>query len=66
MQVTINGVVRAVPDDVTLRELVAFLELDPSRIAVELDRNIVKKEAWAETPVAGGARLEIVMFVGGG
>jgi sulfur carrier protein len=66
MQVTVNGEVRAVPDGVTLREIVVFLELDPSRIAVELDRNIVKKDAWAETPVADGARLEIVMFVGGG
>jgi thiamine biosynthesis protein ThiS len=33
---------------------------------VELDRRIVKPHDWASTPVATGARLEIVQFVGGG
>ena len=39
---------------------------DPARLAVELDRAIVKKTEWPATPVSAGARLEIVQFVGGG
>ena len=66
MQVTINGEAREVPDGVTLRELIGFLGLDGSRIAVELNRGIVKRDDWAETPVAEGSKLEVVMFVGGG
>jgi len=42
------------------------LDLDPVRVAVELDRRIVKPPDWGATPIAGGARLEIVQFVGGG
>jgi thiamine biosynthesis protein ThiS len=46
--------------------LLESLGLDPARVAVELDRRIVKPHDWAATPVSGGARLEIVQFVGGG
>jgi len=66
MQVIINGEPRDVPDGVTVSELIEFLGLDGSRVAVECDRSIVTRDLWAETPVAEGAKLEIVMFVGGG
>ena len=36
------------------------------RVAVELNRNIVPREQWAETQLSEGDRLEIVHFVGGG
>jgi len=42
------------------------LQLDPARVAIELDRRIVKQPLWPETPVRPGAQIEIVQFVGGG
>ena len=62
----INGENRSVPDGHTIRQMLETLELDPSRVAVELDGRIVKPVEWAVTPLAAGARLEIVQFVGGG
>jgi thiamine biosynthesis protein ThiS len=50
----------------TLDALLAELALDPERVAVELDRRIVRRSRWPETPLRAGARLEIVQFVGGG
>ena len=49
-----------------LRELLMWLEVDPARVAVELNRSIVQRQAWDGTPVGPGATLEIVQFVGGG
>jgi thiamine biosynthesis protein ThiS len=46
--------------------LLQQLELDPQRVAVELDRRIVKQPYWPETVLQTGAQLEIVQFVGGG
>jgi len=66
IQVTINGEPRALPPGQTIRQLLDSLELDPARVAVELDRRIVKPHDWAATEITGGARLEIVQFVGGG
>jgi sulfur carrier protein len=66
IEVVLNGHPRRVPDGLNLSDLLRFLEIDPSRVAVELNREIVRKPAWPSTPVADGARLEIVWFVGGG
>ena len=46
--------------------LVEGLGLRPDRLAVELNRAIVKQPLWAETEVPPGAEIEIVQFVGGG
>ncbi len=66
IEVAINGEFRSVPDGQTIRQLLESLALDPARVAVELDRRIVKPQNWDTTPIAAGARLEIVQFVGGG
>lgn len=50
----------------TLAALLAEFGVDPERVAVELDGRIVRRPHWPETPLAAGARLEIVQFVGGG
>jgi thiamine biosynthesis protein ThiS len=64
--ITINGERRAVEPGATLLDVVRSLGLEPERVAVELDREIVKRERWGETKVAGAAEIEIVQFVGGG
>ena len=64
--VTVNGESRQVPQGLNVLQLLGALEIDPSRVAVELDRSIVHKTSWAGTPVLAGAQIEIVWFVGGG
>ncbi len=66
LQIVVNGEARALPHGQTILELLAALDLDPARVAVELDRRIVKPHEWAATRLTDGARLEIVQFVGGG
>jgi thiamine biosynthesis protein ThiS len=66
VEAIVNGVRQAVPEGETLLTLVQRLGLKPDRLAIELDRKIVKPPIWAETPVRDGAEIEIVHFVGGG
>jgi len=66
IDIVVNGQMRQAPEGKTLVELLSWLEVDPSRVAVELNRSIVRREEWAKTRVAPGAALEIVQFVGGG
>jgi thiamine biosynthesis protein ThiS len=66
MEVTINGVRQQVPEGETLLTLVERLGLKPDRLAIELDRKIVKPPVWATTEIQHGAEVEIVHFVGGG
>jgi sulfur carrier protein len=66
MQITLNGERRSFPDGTTLYGLVQALNLEPERVAIELNREIVRRDSWRETVVEGGAEIEVVMFVGGG
>jgi sulfur carrier protein len=66
MKVQINGESRDFQSSLLLSTLIEKLGMKPDRVAVELNRNIVPRSQWADTPVAEGDRLEIVQFVGGG
>jgi sulfur carrier protein len=66
MDVVINGELHTVAEGQTVLGLLYELQLEPARVAVELDRRILKQPHWAETVLQPGARLEIVQFVGGG
>ena len=64
--ITVNGECRNFSPGATLADVVAQLGLDPARLAIELNRAIVKREQWAATTFDPGAEIEIVQFVGGG
>ncbi len=65
MKLTINGENQDSSAE-TLGALVAGLGMKPDRVAIELNREIVPREQWPQTPLHDGDRLEIVQFVGGG
>jgi len=66
LEIVINGEPRKVPDGLNLLSLLGELGVKPDRVAVELNRRIVRQPEWATTPIEGGAQVEIVQFVGGG
>jgi len=66
MKLQINGEVRDFTPPLSLISLIEQLGMKQDRVAVELNRNILPREQWAETPLGEGDRLEIVHFVGGG
>jgi sulfur carrier protein len=66
MEVIINGNAKDVPDDLTVKDLVAHLGLGAGPVAVEVNREIVPRAQHAERKVASGDTIEIVHFVGGG
>jgi sulfur carrier protein len=66
IQIVVNGERRAAPEGQTITALLLDLRLEPTRVAVELDRRIVKQPQWDTTLLRDGAQLEIVQFVGGG
>jgi thiamine biosynthesis protein ThiS len=64
--IVINGEPQTTPDGQTILGLLEQLQIDPARVAIELDRRIVKQPLWGETKLRGGSQVEIVQFVGGG
>ena len=66
IEVVVNGVTTRVPRVFHVKHLLEFLEVDPAKVAVELNRAIVRKQDWESAFVENGAVLEVVWFVGGG
>ena len=65
MTVKVNGDERDLPDGETLRALVGRYKLVPEKVAIELNRRLVRSEKY-DTPLNHGDEIEIVTFVGGG
>ena len=65
MKLTINGEPQ-ISSAETLGALIKTLGMKPDRVAIELNREIVPRDQWPQTPLHDGDRLEIVHFVGGG
>ena len=66
IQLSVNGQIRRVEPGSDVARLLQALELSGKRIAVEKNGEIVPRSRYAETPLADGDSLEIVVAVGGG
>lgn len=66
MTLTINGETREFTGLSHLAALVEALGLDPRKVAVERNLEIVPRSAYQACPIADGDRIEIVHFIGGG
>ena len=66
LRVQINGEAREVAGELKLSELVSEMSLTPERVAIELNKQVVRRDQWPTTALADGDRIEIVHFVGGG
>ena len=66
MHITVNGDPVEIAEPLTVIELLSRFDIDPRRVAVEHNLNVLKRAAYADTVVRDGDRVEIVNFVGGG
>ena len=66
IQLSINGERRGFPGPLDVARLIEQLELAGKKVAVERNGEIVPRSRYADTPLADGDRLEIVVAVGGG
>ena len=66
MRITLNGDTHEVAGPLTVSELLARLEIDGRRVAVEHNLVVLKRDAFSVTMVHDGDEIEIVNFVGGG
>lgn len=66
MKVFINGETKEISGLVNLGELLKNLSLPSERIAVELNKEVVRKKDWETVKIADADKIEIIHFVGGG
>jgi thiamine biosynthesis protein ThiS len=66
MRLTVNGKPVEVPDGSTVSGLLVVMALEPLRVAVERNQDVVPRRTWGDETLREGDQIEIVTFVGGG
>jgi sulfur carrier protein len=66
VKVFVNGEEQEIEEGATVALLVNRLSLAPERVAVELNREVVRRAHWNDARLNEGDRIEVVHFVGGG
>ena len=65
MTIQVNGEPRKMADGTSVNDLLAELKLTPEKVAIELNRKLVRSDRYGE-PLKEGDAVEVVTFVGGG
>jgi thiamine biosynthesis protein ThiS len=66
LTVIVNGNQIVIAEGSGIHELIKSLDLNAERVAVEVNRKIIRRANWDSTTISEGDRVEIVHFVGGG
>jgi thiamine biosynthesis protein ThiS len=66
VQIILNGERFEINEPLSVTALLARLDIDPRRVAVEHNLDIIKRHRFSEVVVGEGDTVEIVNFVGGG
>lgn len=66
MNIVLNGEAKEIAANSSVAELIQLLNLAPERLAIEVNRRIIRRADWPSTTLAEGDKVEVVHFVGGG
>jgi thiazole synthase len=66
VKIYLNGELREFAEGLTIDALISTLGLEPTRVAIELNRHVVRRNDWQSAVLHHEDRVEIVHFVGGG
>lgn len=66
MHVSVNSKSREMPEQATVSDLIAALQLGEKRVAVEVNAELVARAEWPKFVLKDGDKIEVVTFVGGG
>ena len=66
MIIIVNGDPTDIAEGSGISDLIESVGLDAKRVAVELNKRIVRRVDWDSTTISEGDKVEIVHFVGGG
>jgi thiamine biosynthesis protein ThiS len=66
MRVEINGETKEIPRELNLNELLEYLSMPSRLLAIELNKEVVRRKDWGDIEVKDSDVIEVIHFVGGG
>ena len=66
MEITLNGEKREIEAEIDIDRLLDLFSLPQQRVAVEVNRSVIRRADWPNVCVSDGDVVEVIHFVGGG
>jgi thiamine biosynthesis protein ThiS len=66
MRVEINGETKELPRELNLNELLEYLSMPSRLLAIELNKEVVRRKDWGDIKIKDSDVIEVIHFVGGG
>ena len=66
IHIVVNGEIKTLEGQTSLKELLVTLNLPNERIAIELNKDVIRRKDWTTVKVNDKDRVEVIHFVGGG
>ncbi|MDQ3635278.1 MAG: sulfur carrier protein ThiS [Acidobacteriota bacterium] len=66
MNIVVNGEKKELSGELNLQELLKKLDLPTERVAIEVNKMVIRKKDWTTINIKDADRIEIIHFVGGG
>jgi len=66
IEVIINGILESLQKDISVSDLLELKKIEPAKVVVEINKDIVKREQYSSHILHDNDRIEILRFVGGG
>ena len=66
IKIKVNGKIKTISDDLTLLRLINYLKVPISKVAIELNKEIIDKKRIKNLKLRHNDAIEIVHFIGGG
>ena len=66
MKIIVNGETKEIPGNLNLTGLLEHLSMPDERIAIELNKEVIRKKDWETIKINDADKVEIIHFVGGG
>ena len=66
MEVTINGALHQVADDMSLERAVSLISQSPSGVAAAINGELVRRASWPSTRLSAGDEIEVLTAAQGG
>lgn len=66
MKIIINGKSKEISGEINISELLESFSLPRERIAIELNKQVVRRKDWENIKIADADQIEVIHFVGGG
>ncbi|MFV0390017.1 MAG: sulfur carrier protein ThiS [Pyrinomonadaceae bacterium] len=66
IEIVLNGETKTFDNPLPVADVLSLLDLSSNFVAIEINKNVLRRLDWSTTYLKDGDKIEVIHFVGGG